>query len=124
MCSSDLVSAFVDGDQLYVTDLNTPLKGKLQILNDQSGLIGIPELTEQGVRLKYLMSPLSVVGGALQVESSVWKGINGLYRIFQLGWDIATRDDPFYWIADCKRIDNTGGVVVPSGLKKKKGKRK
>jgi hypothetical protein len=67
-------------------------------------LIGIPEVTEQGVKLTYLLDNTSKRGGALQLISKVYPTLNGTYRIFDLGWNISSREVPFYWIADCKRI--------------------
>jgi hypothetical protein len=44
------VNAWVDGDKLMVTDQNVPLKGVLRVLDAQSGMVGIPEITEQESR--------------------------------------------------------------------------
>ena len=98
------VSAWADGSTLYVTDPNAPLANVSRVLDLDSGLIGIPEVTEQGVKLTYLLDNTSKRGGALQLISKVYPTLNGTYRIFDLGWNISSREVPFYWIADCKRI--------------------
>lgn len=118
------VDAWVDGDQLYVTDNNVPLKGQAQIINSTSGMIGIPKFTEQGVKITYLLSPLTKLGGTIIVQSTVWPALSGNYRIFELGWDISSREDPFYWIANCKRLNSSGAVQATLGLKHRKGPRK
>lgn len=118
------VNAWVDGDTLNVTNLHAPLKNIVRVLNLDSGLVGIPEPTEQGVRVKYLLDNTSKVGGALQIESQIYQSLSGLYRIYSLGWEISSREVPFYWIADCKRIDAATGAAVASNVPKKKGKRK
>ena len=117
------VAAWVDGDTLYVTDLNVPLKAQIRVLNLDTGLIGIPKTTEQGVQITYLLDNTSKAGGALQLEFKIYPALNGNYRIFTLGWDIASREVPFYWIADCKRIDQSGAVVIPKNVPKRKGRK-
>lgn len=117
------VAAWADGDELLVTDTDTPLTGKLRVLDADSGMIGVPKFSEQGVKVTYLLDNTSKTGGALQIVSQVWPAINGNYRIYALGWNIASREEPFYWIAEAKRIDASGNTVIPTGLKKRKGKR-
>lgn len=116
------VAAWADGDTLNVTDLDVPLKGIIRKLNKDSGLIGIPKVTELGVQITYLIDGTSKAGGGLELESVQYTALNGTYRIFTLGWDIASREEPFYWIADCKRIDAAGNEVAPVGVPKKKAR--
>lgn len=97
------VDVFLDNEVLVVKNRNTPLRGRTRILNLDTGMIGIPELTEQGVRVACLMDNQTTVGGALQIESQLYPSINGLYSIFKMGFNIASRDTPFYYICDCKR---------------------
>lgn len=98
-------NAYVDDDVLVVKDVNVPLTGQLRILNLDSGMIGIPEFTEQGVKVKFLLDNKTTLGSALQITSQINPAVNGFYSIYQLGFEIASRDTPFYWIASTKRID-------------------
>lgn len=116
------VDAYIDGNQLIVKNMNIPLTGVLRILDDHSGMIGIPEITEQGIKITYMLDNASKLGGALQVTSQMYPTVNGTYVIYKLGWNIASRDVPFYWIGEAVRLEKSGGVVVPATAKKKKGK--
>lgn len=102
--SSGLVDAYLDDDVLVVKDMNVPMNGRMRILNLDSGMIGIPELTEQGIRVKFLLDNQTTVGSALEITSIIYPTLNGTYVIYKLSFDIANRDDPFYWIAEAKRI--------------------
>lgn len=116
------VDAYIDGNQLIIKDMNIPLTGELRILNDHSGMIGIPEITEQGTKTTYLLDNVSKLGGALQLDSVMYPTVNGTYVIYKLGWNITTREVPFYWIAEGVRLDKSGGVVIPANVTgKKKG---
>ena len=118
------VEAFVDGNQLVVKDINVPLTGKLRILNENSGMVGIPKITEQGIKVTMLLDNQTTLGGALEIESKIYPTTNGRYAIFKMPWAISSRQKPFYWIPEGVRLDDKGGSVVPSNIKKKKTKRK
>jgi hypothetical protein len=98
------VNAYVDDGKLIVKDYNVPLAGRMTILNLDTGMIGIPEITEQGIKVKFLMDNQTTLGGLLRVTSVIYPAINGDYSIYKLNFDIASRDTAFYWTAECKRL--------------------
>lgn len=100
------VDAYQDNTELVVKDYNVPLKNKMRILDLDTGMIGIPEVTEQGVKVKFLLDNQTVVGSRLQITSKIYEAVNGIYVIYKLGFEIASRETPFYFVADCKRLNN------------------
>jgi len=97
------VDAYVDDSTLVVKRAGAPLSNQIRVLNIDTGLIGIPEITERGIKVKFLLDNVTVLGGALRVKSVIYPAVNGDYTIYKLGFDIATRDTPFYWIAEAQR---------------------
>jgi len=97
-------AAYVDDTTLIVKNRLEPLRGQVKILNVDSGMIGVPEVTPYGVRVKFLLDNVTKLGGALQVQSSINPAANGLYCIYKLGFDIASRDTPFYYVAEAYKI--------------------
>lgn len=97
------VDAFVDDNNFIVKNRNQELSNSITILNKGSGMIGIPETTEQGIKVKFLITTQVFVGGLLRVESVLYPQTNGDYVIYQLGFEIANRDTEFYWVASAKR---------------------
>lgn len=98
------VNVFLDDGVLVVKDVTIPLSNTLRILDLDSGLVGIPEITEQGVKVKYLLDNTSKLGGRLRIRSKLNPAASGDYVIYKLGFDITSRDNPFYWIAEAKRV--------------------
>lgn len=98
------VDAYLDGNTLVVKGGNVPLTGRLCILDKDSGMIGIPEITEQGVKVKYLLDNQTTLGGALRILSKLNPAANGDYCIYKLAFEVANRDTPWYWIAEAKRL--------------------
>lgn len=97
------VNAYVDDTSLIVKDWGKPLARRTRILNLETGLIGIPEFTETGVKVKMLFDNQTVLGGGLMLSSKLNPAADGLYTISKLGFELANRDTPFYYIAEATR---------------------
>lgn len=97
------VNAFIDDDKLVVKDVEAPLNGKTQLLDKTSGMIGLPEITEHGIKVKYLYNNESAIGGALEIRSEINPAANGSYIIYKLSFDLASRNNQFYLTAEAKR---------------------
>ena len=93
------VTAFMDNDTLIVTDKGVPLKNEVHTLNMNTGMIGVPELTDVGMRVRMLITPNIKIGGKIALQSYLNPFLNGNYYIYQMGFEIASRDTPFYGIA-------------------------
>ncbi len=98
------VDAYIDDNHLVVKTANVPLSGQSITLNLDSGMIGIPEITEQGIKVKFLFLPNVTLGGALAVESVMNPAANGTYCIYKLAFDLSNRDTNFYYTAEAKRL--------------------
>lgn len=98
------VNVFLNNDKLVVKDKGKPLNGNTFVLNQKTGLIGIPEVTEQGIRAKCLINPAIKLGGSIKIESENNPAANGTYTIYKLNYDIANRDTPFYYIIESTRF--------------------
>ena len=98
------INAFIDDNTLIMKDALVPLKGTTRILNLDSGMIGIPVFTEQGLRVTYLLDNKTSIGAGLNITSQVYPAVNGQYVIYRLGFNITSRDVPFYYIAESARI--------------------
>lgn len=99
-----MVNVFIDDDKMVVKDRGVPLKSQAQIISADSGMVGLPSITEHGVKVKYLFSNLSAIGGALIVQSKINPTVNGTYEIYKMTYELANRDNPFYITAEAKRL--------------------
>jgi hypothetical protein len=99
------VSVYIDGNTLVVKDYNVPMTGVLAFVNADTGMIGIPEINEQGVKCTVLFDTRMTIGGAMDVTSQIYPTVNGQYCIYKLGFDLSNRDVPFYWMPEGKRLD-------------------
>lgn len=97
------INAFIDDNTLVVKNAFIPLTGTTRILSAETGMIGIPEFTEQGIRVKFLVDNQTRLGGGLEIQSAQYPATNGQYVIYKLGFQITSRDVPFYYIAEAAR---------------------
>ncbi len=106
------LDVFIDDDTLVVKDAGQPLRASIRDLSASTGMIGIPEFTERGVRVKFFVDNKTVLGGAIRLTSEVYHAVNGVYVIYQLAFIITNRLTPFYYIADCFLLPGTGGIYT------------
>lgn len=97
-------NAYVDDGTLVVKDLGKSLANRVKLINVDTGMIEIPEITEEGIKVKYLLDNTTTLGGTLSVKSKIYPAANGDYTIYKLSFDLASRDVPFYWIAEATRL--------------------
>lgn len=96
-------NAFIDNNTLVVKDAFIPITNSVRYLSAETGMIGIPEFTEQGIKIKFLLDNKTTLGGSIEVNSKQYPAANGTYVIYKLGFQIANRDTPFYYIAEAAR---------------------
>lgn len=98
------VNAYVDDGVLILKDYGVPLTGSTRVLNLETGMIGIPEFTERGIKVKMLYDNQTRLGSGLEVSSVLNPAANGTYTVYKLGFELASRDTPFYLIAEASRV--------------------
>ncbi len=100
------IDAYEDNGTLVIKDAGKALVNNVHELSMETGMIGTPESTEYGVRVRMLLAPGITLGGQISLKSYLNPLIfNGDYYIYKLGFDIASRDTPFYGIAECARFN-------------------
>lgn len=97
-------SAWLDDGVLVVINSNQPLGKNIKLVNASTGMIGIPEFTEQGLKVKFLFDNKTTLGSLMRVKSYEYPASNGDYIIYKLGFQLSTRETPFYYIAEGQRI--------------------
>ncbi len=103
---SDLTGGdvFIDRDNLVVKSSNAPISGTVRRVSNPGGMIGIPERTEQGVKVSFLYDPQTQLGGQIEIVSTQYPALDGRYVIYKLSYNITNRDIPFYLTAEARRL--------------------
>lgn len=99
--SAGNVNAYIDDNMLVVKNNNSPLQNITTVVSMNEGMVGVPELTEEGVKLQFLFNNSTTLGGAVKLTSEINPTLNGLYTIAKLEFDLTNREAPFYYTATC-----------------------
>lgn len=96
------VYAYVDSSSntLVVTNPGIPRKTTAVQINTNTGMVGVPEITEVGVRVRSLIRNEIQLGAPAILTSVINPAVNGNYYISKLMFEIASRDTPFYWVME------------------------
>lgn len=97
------VDAYLDDETLVVKDKGKPLKNRVKIIDNTTGMIGIPEATERGVSVKILYDLETDLGGRVDLTSELNPALDGSYTIYKLDFDLASRETPWYWEIEASR---------------------
>lgn len=102
------VSTLIDDDTLIVSDKKKPIANRVKILDMNSGMVGIPKAYMQGliigVQVTILIDEMVKIGGRVRINSKANPSVNGDYVIVELGFNITTHDDGFFYTAKCEPI--------------------
>lgn len=97
------VNAYIDDDKLIVKERNKPLKNSDHVLSVDNGMVGIPEITDQGVKVTMMLTPSVKLGGGITIKSKLNPAASGAFTIYKLMFDVSNRDIPFYTIVEAKK---------------------
>lgn len=131
----------VQNGRVQITELASYLPGDAVVLNALNGLVGIPEQTEDGIRVRCLLNPRLRIGGRVHLDNrsinqtlqqnpsaapvpyNQWTGIqllakvsnDGFYRLFVVEHHGDTRGQEWYSDLICLAIDKSSDQVKPYG---------
>lgn len=102
------INVLIDDGTLIATDKGKPIANRVKILDMNSGMVGIPKAYMQGliigVQATILIDENVKIGGRVRINSKTNPSVNGDYVIVELGYNITTHDDPFFYTAKCEPI--------------------
>jgi len=129
----------IQNGQLQMISTDSYKPGAVVEINTGSGMIGVPELTEQGVSIRCLVNPKIVVGGLIKINNAELNQIiqanpndprvfnsvaaiqhlaslsaDGLYRVYVIEHSGDTRGVEWYSDLICLAVNN--GKVAPMGI--------
>lgn len=98
---------------LVVRDAFAYLTNTLRVVSEDTGMIGVPEWTELGVKVTFFIDAKTTIGGYIDINSKRYPTFNGRYGIYKLNFNLASRETPFYYIAEAARRITAGEGYVP-----------
>ncbi len=122
----------IQNGKVQIIPLTGYLPGEAVLLNAQSGLIGRPEQTEDGIKVKCLLNPKIAIGGSIKIDNAAinqiiqqnpsapagpafnqWTGVqnlatvtdDGIYRVYVCEFEGDTRGSAWFCNLVCLTIN-------------------
>lgn len=131
----------IQNGKINIIPLDSYLPGQAVVLSVQTGLVGIPEQTQDGVKVRALLNPRIVIGGLIQIDNKLvnqitqqdpnsapvpfnqWAGLqypakvttDGFYRVYVAEYSGDTRGNEWYVEITALAIDNSTNKVINNG---------
>lgn len=103
LASAGNIDAFQDDETLVVKDRNKPRENRVKVVDASTGMIGVPEATERGVKVTVLYDLETELGGRLDLTSELNPALDGSYTIYKVGFDLASREEAWYFDIEATR---------------------
>jgi hypothetical protein len=104
------IQACVDNGTLIVIDSDKALSGSPYLLNSATGMVGIPQVTDQGVTVKMMANNQINLGGSVTIKSEINPAANGTYKIIQVMYEVSSRDQAFWYTLVCSNLGVYSGA--------------
>ena len=98
------IQAFCDNNTLVVLNSSAARNGAPRVLNLSNGMVGIPQVTEQGVCVKMMADNTIQLGGSVTVQRVENPAANGTWKVIKVNYEIASRDTPFWYTLNLSRL--------------------
>jgi len=108
----------IQNGQVQMVPLTSYIPGEAVVLNSNTGMIGLPEQTEDGIKTRMLINPRIKIGGLVQIDNkSIQRAFLGGSNLFATG-RLETlpgllpkvTDDGFYRVYVCEFTGDTRGL--------------
>lgn len=94
------IDAYIDNNTLIVIDSDKARNDAPILISEETGMIGIPQVTERGVNVTVMMNNQLELGSSIKVDSIINPAANGVYKVYKLNFEVASRDQPFWYVVE------------------------
>ena len=77
-------NAYIDNDEIKVLDITDALEGYVPLINDESGLLGVPQRENGLLTVEMIFEPRIIVGQIIDIKSRIAPMFNGQYKVYGL----------------------------------------
>ena len=91
------VNAYIEGTTLVVLDIGKTRNAPIIQINAQTGMVGIPEVNTYGIKCRVMLDSKYRLAQQVEVTSIENPAANGQYMIYSMAFDIANRENAFWY---------------------------
>lgn len=95
------IQAGVDNDTLWVINSNSVRRNTGFTISESTGMVGIPQVTSEGVVVRVMINSSIQIGGQVTIQSITNPAANGTFKVAKMDYQIASREQPFWYTLLC-----------------------
>lgn len=73
---------FIDNEKVISIDENTCIDGDIRVIDDETGLLGVPEREQVTLKVRCIFEPRIKVGQGLEIASKITPEFDGQYKVW------------------------------------------
>ena len=73
---------FIDNEKVISIDENTVIDGDVRVIDDETGLLGVPEREQVTLKVRCIFEPRIKVGQGLEISSKIAPEFDGQYKVW------------------------------------------
>lgn len=100
-----------DNSELIVLDHTKTRSGDNISIDAANGMVGIPTVTQNGILVKVMVNNAIKVGCGVTIKSDLNPAANGTYKVIKLNFEIASREQPFWYNLFCSNLPQYQGTA-------------
>lgn len=95
------IVAYIDNNILTVVNIGDANNAGSFLVNAANGMVGIPQFTKSGAMVKVMINNIVQLGNKITLQSEMLPAADGDYIVQGIIYDIASRDQQFFYTLDC-----------------------
>ena len=76
--------AYIDNDEIKILKYDNAFEGQVALINDESGLLGVPQRENGILSVNMIFEPRLEVGQIVEIQSRIAPMFNGQYKVYGL----------------------------------------
>lgn len=106
LCRRYQIDLYVEQNRISIAPQGSPRRISVPVLSPDSGMIGYPIATMQGVDVRSLYNPAIRFGGVLRIADSIIENCNGDWRVFGVTLNLESEMPNGNWFMDIRATHN------------------
>lgn len=80
-------NAYIDNGKLIILNDVDAIKGDVPLINDESGLLGVPQHEDAILSVEIMFDPRFIIGQIIEIRSRIHPQFNGQYKVYGIKHD-------------------------------------
>lgn len=114
LCRDYEIDLYIENRSITIAQQGAPREIRIPVVTPQTGMIGYPVPTMQGVDFRCLYNPMIRFGGVVRIADSLMQTTNGEWRVFGVTLQLESEMPGGAWFTDVRATHNEPNTTAIS----------